>query len=202
MDVARTHPRQSTDFSFSRFLVPYLCNYRDWAIYLDCDMLCLGDIAGLYYHRDYTKAVHVVRHDYTPDPRDKFTGQRMQQTVYPRKNWSSVMLFNNSGCQRLTPRYINSANGLELHQFAWLHDESMIGPLPKKWNHLVGEYPYREDAQMVHCTRGMPYVPGFEGCDFAALWRLERQGMLYESSREGAVPADSLAGKAPQHQPA
>lgn len=133
------HPLQSTDFSFSRFLVPYLCGYSGFAIFMDCDMLCLGDIADLWAHRDAGKAVKVVKHDYRPAEGTKFLNQ--PQTPYAKKNWSSVMLFTNDNCRALTPEYVNSASGLELHQFKWLESDDLIGELPENWNHLVRSTP-------------------------------------------------------------
>lgn len=128
------HPLQSTEFSFSRFLVPYLCNYEGFALFMDCDMLCQGDIAELWAKRDPQYAIQVVKHDYQPTQTTKFLNQ--PQTPYAKKNWSSVILFNNSRCYDLTPEYVNRASGLDLHQFKWL-DESEIGELPERWNHLV-----------------------------------------------------------------
>ena len=129
------HPLQSTEFSFSRFMVPWLCDYQGFAIFMDCDMLCQGDIARLWDSKDHTKAVQVVKHDYSPLHATKFLNQ--PQTPYAKKNWSSVMLFNNEKCRALTPDYVNKASGLELHQFKWLVNESQIGELPENWNFLV-----------------------------------------------------------------
>ena len=129
------HPLQSTEFSFSRFLVPYLCNYEGHAIFMDCDMLCLDDIAKLWKLRD-SNAVQVVKHDHNPTESTKFLNQ--PQTPYRRKNWSSVMIFNNPKCRALTPEYVNKATGLELHQFAWTDE---IGSLPANWNYLVRTQP-------------------------------------------------------------
>jgi lipopolysaccharide biosynthesis glycosyltransferase len=132
------HPKQSTEFSFSRFLVPYLCGYQGHAIFMDCDMLCLDDIARLWALRDEAKALQVVKHDYQPLEGRKFLNQ--PQTPYAKKNWSSVMLFNNARCQALTPEYVNTASGLDLHQFKWT-DERLIGELPENWNCLVRSIP-------------------------------------------------------------
>lgn len=128
------HPLQSTDFSFSRFLVPYLCDYQGFAIFMDCDMLCLKDIADLWSYRDTNFALKVVKHKHDVETGVKFLNQ--PQTPYQRKNWSSVMLFNNDKCRNLTPEYVCKAEGLDLHQFKWLKDED-IGDLPENWNYLV-----------------------------------------------------------------
>ena len=169
-------PLQSTDFSFSRFLTPYLCDFRGWAIYLDCDMLFFDDVAKLWALRDDRYAVMVVKHDYVPRDDTKFLGA--PQTKYARKNWSSVMLLNNARCHALTPAYVNSATGLDLHQFKWLDDESCIGPLPPRWNHLVGEYPRTPDVGNVHFTRGGPYFDAYRDCDYAADWFAARDAAL------------------------
>ena len=159
---------QSTEFSFSRFLVPYLSNYRGWSLFLDCDMLARSDIGELFDLRDERYSVMVCKHDYVPKDSIKFLGN--VQTRYEKKNWSSVMLFNNYRCKNLTTDYVNTATGLELHQFKWLESESEIGALPLEWNWLVGEYPFHEDAKLVHFTRGGPYFDDYKGCDYANEW--------------------------------
>jgi hypothetical protein len=165
-------PTESTEFSLTRFLVPALSGYRGWSIYMDCDMLCRADIAELaaLMQRQADKAVLVCHHDYIPKTERKFLNQ--VQTKYPRKNWSSLMLFNNERCGALTPEYINSASGLELHRFAWIADP-LIGSVPLEWNWLVGEYPYNADAKIAHFTRGGPYFDEYRDCDYAGEWFAE-----------------------------
>ncbi len=170
------HPLQSTDFAFSRFLTPYLSDYQGWSIFMDCDMLMLDDIAKLWALRDERFAVQVVKHDHQPRESVKFLGQ--PQTQYPKKNWSSVMLFNNARCRALTPEYVNSASGLELHQFKWL-DETAIGDLPRRWNHLVGYYKPTRDASLVHYTLGGPYFEEYRDCEYATEWRAELEAMQH-----------------------
>jgi lipopolysaccharide biosynthesis glycosyltransferase len=170
------HPLQSTDFSFSRFLTPYLCDYAGWSIFMDCDMLMREDIAKLWALRDERYAVMVVRHEHEPRETVKFLGE--PQTKYEKKNWSSVMLFNNALCKKLTPQYVNSASGLELHQFKWLDSDALIGALPSRWNHLVGYHAPRSDAALVHFTLGGPYFPEYAACEYAAEWREARDNML------------------------
>ncbi len=152
-------PMQSTEFSFSRFLVPYLCGFEGNAIFMDCDVLLRADIAELLkYVPDLDSPVAVVKHDYTPRDSRKFLGRR--QAAYSCKNWSSVMVFNNSLCRNaLIPEYVNQASGLQLHRFEWCASD-MISPLPVEWNHLVGEYAPNPAAKLVHFTQG---VPCFEG---------------------------------------
>ncbi|MGH9576079.1 MAG: hypothetical protein ACRD3R_01490, partial [Terriglobales bacterium] len=149
-------PTESTEFSLSRFLAPSLSRFRGWSLYLDCDMLCRADIAELAAHTEASadKAVLVCKHDYVPNPARKFLNQA--QTHYPRKNWSSLMLFHNERCSMLTADYVNSASPQQLHRFAWT-DDALLGVLPLEWNWLVGEYPQNLSAKIVHFTRGGPY---------------------------------------------
>jgi len=177
-------PTESTEFSLTRFLVPALSDYTGWSIFMDCDMLCRADIAGLAREIDKQadKSLLVCKHDYTPDPSRKFLNQ--VQTVYPRKNWSSVMVMNNERCRALTAEYVNKASGLELHRFQWLPDDA-IGGLPLEWNWLVKEYKYNADAKIVHYTRGGPYFREYANCDYADEWRDEFA--LMSSTVEGRL---------------
>lgn len=165
-------PLQSTDFAFTRFLVPYLCGYEGHAIFMDCDMLMLDDVAKLlpFITDNLDYAVCVVKHDYAPKTQIKFLGHA--QTAYPKKNWSSFILFNNYMCRKLTPQYVNDASGLALHRFQWLSDETLIGELPKRWNFLVGEYDAVPPEQIsnLHFTLGGPYFDEYKDCDYADLW--------------------------------
>jgi hypothetical protein len=174
------HALQSTDFSFSRFLTPYLAGFAGWSLFMDCDMLMLDDIARLWALRDERYAVMVVKHDHVPLETTKFLGE--PQTKYEKKNWSSVMLFNNARCRALTPDYVNTASGLALHQFKWLNDDGLIGALPERWNHLVGYNAPRADAALVHYTLGGPYFAEYAGCEYGDAWRRERAAMLATAS--------------------
>lgn len=167
------HPLQSTDFSFSRFLVPYLCGYKGWAIFMDCDMLCLDDIAKLWELRDRSFDVMVVKHDHKPQNDTKFLGAA--QTRYHRKNWSSVMLFNCGASFALDVGYVNAASGLDLHQFAWASD-SRIGCLPDRWNVLVGTQEH-DDPGILHYTEGGPWFDEYKDCPHAGLWLRELADM-------------------------
>jgi hypothetical protein len=175
------HPLQSTDFSFSRFLTPYLSGYEGWSLFMDCDMLMLEDVAKLWAMRDERYAVMVVKHEHKPRETVKFLGE--PQSAYEKKNWSSVMLFNNAQCAALTPEYVNHASGLELHQFKWLPSDDLIGNLPPRWNHLVGYDATRADAAVVHYTLGGPYFHAYAQCEYAAHWHTERDAMLAVTSR-------------------
>jgi len=172
------HPLQSTDFSFSRFIVPYLCNYQGWAVFMDCDMLMLDDIAKLWALRDDRYAVQVVKHDHVPSETTKFLGQ--PQSRYEKKNWSSVMLFNNAKCRALTPEYVNTATGLQLHRYQWLQSDELIGDIPHRWNWLVGYDKRRplKDVSNLHYTIGGPYFREYRGTDYATQWFDERERML------------------------
>jgi hypothetical protein len=123
-------------------------------------------------------AVSVCQHDYVPKSTRKFLDQ--SQSTYPRKNWSSVMVFNNAQCQRLTRDYVNTATGLMLHRFWWL-DDVQIGALPLTWNWLVDEYVPNPDAQMLHYTNGGPWFEATADCDHADRWRAAREEMLQAS---------------------
>ena len=158
----------STEFSFSRFMIPHLMNYQGWALFMDCDMLMFEDIAELWRMRDDSKAIQVCKHDYTPKTDTKFLGQ--VQTKYPKKNWSSFMLMNCKKCTTLTPDYVNKASGLELHQFKWLESEDLIGELPLEWNWLVGEYEHKEDVKNVHFTEGGPWFEDYKDVDYSQDW--------------------------------
>lgn len=181
-------PLQSTDFSFSRFLTPWLCGYQGWAIFMDCDMLVLDDIASLWALRDERHAVQVVKHVHVPKEEVKFLGAA--QTKYEKKNWSSVMLMNCARCTALTPDYVNNASGLELHQFKWLEGDQPIGEIPHAWNHLVGYDAPRADASLVHYTIGGPYFEAYRDCEYAREWFAEREAMLGAEQRaKSAAPA-------------
>ena len=163
-------PMQSNDFAFTRFLVPHLCGYQGRAVFMDCDMLVNDDIAKLFAFADDDYAVQVVKHDHQPKGDTKYLGTT--QTRYPKKNWSSVMLFNNSKCAALSPEVVNDWAGLDLHQFKWLEGDHQIGDLPLEWNFLVGYYPHRDYTTIsnAHFTEGGPYFEAYRDCDYAREW--------------------------------
>ncbi len=172
---------QSTEFSFSRFLVPYLSGYEGWSLFADCDMLMRADIAELWNLRDDRYAAMCVKHDYVPKVETKFLGQT--QTKYEKKNWSSVILFNNAKCRALTPDFVNTATGLQLHQFKWLESDDEIGALPPEWNWLVNEYERNEGAKLVHFTDGGPYFDEYKDDDYAEEWFAARDRVLHVAQR-------------------
>ena len=163
-----TQPNQSTEFAFSRFMVPYLNDYKGWSIFMDCDMMFRGDISELWDMRETKYSVMCCKHDYEPKQGVKFRGAKNEK--FPKKNWSSFMLMNNMLCNKLTPEYVNTVTGLELHQFKWLMNDNAIGNIPLDWNWLVGEYDYNPNAKNVHWTLGGPYFEDYARSDYADEW--------------------------------
>lgn len=179
--------KQSNEFSFSRFLVPYLCGFEGYGLFLDCDMLLRADVSEIFKfgHADPGKAVHVVQHTY--EPRDDVKYLNNVQYSYPRKNWSSVVLWNcaHTKNQILTPDFVSNATGLQLHRFTWL-DDVEIGSLDVRWNWLVGEYDNApDDVKNVHWTNGGPYFSEFKEADFADEWFSARKKMEFCKQRDG-----------------
>ena len=164
-------PLASTQFTYSRFLVPALMNYEGWAIFCDCDFIFLDDIAKITENLDETKAVYCVKHDYTPKEKHKMDGQK--QTIYPRKNWSSFILFNCSHPKNktLSIELVNKETGAYLHQFKWLEDNE-IGSLDERWNWLEGWTSNHNQSSpfAVHYTRGGPWFKEWQDVEFAKEW--------------------------------
>ncbi len=174
-------PKQSNEFSFSRFLVPYLCDYKGYALFFDCDMLLRTDVNEIFRVVDNQpgKAVYVVKHDYQPKNDIKYLNT--VQYSYPRKNWSSVILWDCShpSNQVVTSDFVNTASPLELHRFTWLKDQE-IGELNVRWNWLVGEYcDPPTDVCNVHWTVGGPYFEEYKGVDFSDEWFEENKRMNF-----------------------
>lgn len=165
----------STEFTFTRFFVPYLQNYQGWAVFCDCDFLWTVPTTDLKQYCDPSKAVVVVQHDYTPAEGIKMDGQK--QTVYPRKNWSSMILWNCShpANKILTPEILNKESGAFMHRFQWLAD-SEIGELPNSYNWLVGWYKEPRDGKpkIYHWTEGGPwFIDNYFDCEYADVWKKE-----------------------------
>jgi lipopolysaccharide biosynthesis glycosyltransferase len=172
-------PKQSNEFSYTRFLVPYLSNFEGYAVFFDCDMMLRTDILELFdiAFKHPEKAVHVVQHDY--QPRDDIKYLNNVQYKYPRKNWSSVVLWNcaHPANKVVTPAMVNTASAMDLHRFTWLKDEE-IGSLNVRWNWLVGEYDEPPtDVKNVHWTIGGPYFEEYKDADFAEEWFNEKEKM-------------------------
>lgn len=179
-------PKQSNEFSFTRFLVPYLSDYEGWAAFFDCDMMLRSDIVELFELAvsNPDKAVHVVKHDY--EPKDTIKYLNTVQYQYPRKNWSSVVLWNcgHPSNKILTPDFINTASPMQLHRFTWL-DDIEIGALDVRWNWLVGDYCNPpSDVRNVHWTVGGPYFKEYKNSDFSEEWFKEYAKMTYCLQRD------------------
>lgn len=164
-----THKDRSNDFIYSRFLTPYLNNFEGWAIFADGDMICQSDIRELWDLRDESKALLVVKHDYLTKANRKYLGNINEN--YPRKNWSSLMLWNCAHPKHsiLTPNFISNQSGQFLHRFSWL-DDSDIGDLPKEWNWLALEYPINNSAKIIHYTLGTPCFKDYRDTDMSDIW--------------------------------
>jgi hypothetical protein len=184
-------PMQSTDFSFSRFLTPYLAGFEGWAMFMDDDMILQDDIAKLWALRDDRYAVQVVKHNHVPTEGVKFLNK--VQTKYEKKNWSSVMLFNCAKCTALTPDYVNTATGMQLHQFKWLDGDHLIGEIPHRWNHLVDYDPAATDVGLLHYTIGGPFYDDFRDCGYADAWFKERDAMLHCAQVSAKKPAKTAS---------
>lgn len=146
-----------TPFTYSRFLVPYLCDYQGWALFLDLDMIVMDDIAKLFELADDKYAVMVSKNKL------KF-------------EWASAMLFNCAKCQVLTPEFIESAP--RLHDCSWVSDD-LIGDLPREWNHLVGYDAKCDNPKLIHYTQGVPAFPQTHDSEHADKWFLEHQRMNF-----------------------
>lgn len=172
-DYKETHTDGSNHFIYSRFLVPHLMKYNGWAIFMDGDMLLRDDITELWNLRDETKAVMVVKHDYQTKLTTKYLGSKNES--YPRKNWSSVILWNcgHPANKSITPEFVMTATGAQVHRFTWL-DDSLIGELPKIWNWLPDEYGSNLDAKLLHYTLGTPSFHDFATTTMSDEWHRER----------------------------
>ena len=169
----------STEFTFTRFLVCELNQFEGMAIFMDSDMVMLTDIAELMKEVDSNKAVSCVQHDYTPPPGIKMDGQ--QQLAYPRKNWSSMVVYNcahPANC-KVTKELVNdpSITGAYLHRFSWLEDKD-IGLLGPQWNWLVDWYVEGRDGtpNLLHYTEGGPWFSNHQDCGYADVWNRYHEG--------------------------
>ena len=187
-DYWRPHDKLgSTEFTFSRFLVPHLNNYKDWALFIDCDFLFLDDIKKLFDQIDDRYAIMCAQHDYTPKQGVKMDGQ--VQTVYPRKNWSSMMLINcaHPSNQQVTKEFVNDPekDGKYLHRFSWLNNNE-IGKISHEWNWLVGWYKEVVDGlpKALHYTEGGPWFKDYQRCEYAVDWLLMEKSYLKENKKK------------------
>jgi len=168
--------KDSTEFSISRFLTPYLSDYKGYSLFVDCDFIIRDDVAKLLkiVKSDPKKALWCVKHNYIPKNKIKFLNE--EQLIYSKKNWSSFVIYNNKYCKKLTPAFIEKANGLYLHQFRWTKD-SLIGALPKEWNVLIGEQKVPKNFKALHYTKGGPYFKKYRNCEQAKFWFLNKKEM-------------------------
>lgn len=175
----------TNNFIYTRFLVPFLQDFKGWAIFADgADMLCKADIAELWALRDHYKAVQVVKHDYkTKHPR-KYVGTQMEAANedYPRKNWTSLMLINcaHYSWRQMTPEKVAAMSGPALHRFTWL-DERFLGELPAVWNWL-DEYGENPQAKMIHWTTGTPAFPHYKDAPHAEDFRRQLEWVNHGTS--------------------
>jgi lipopolysaccharide biosynthesis glycosyltransferase len=163
------HNDGSNQFIYSRFLVPHLANYSGWALFADGDMICRGDVAELWALRDERFAVQVVKHDYSTKQTQKYLGNVNEN--YPRKNWSSVILWNcaHPAHRVLTPEKVMASRGAYLHRFEWLRDDE-VGDLPAEWNWLAIEYDDNPAAKLVHYTLGTPCFRDYADTSMSEHW--------------------------------
>ena len=163
----------SNAFIFSRFLVPYIQSWRGWALYLDGDMIVRDDVAKLFQMRDEYKAALVVKHVYESQFKRKYVGTPLESdnVIYPRKNWSSVILWNcaHYANRVLRPEFVAKKPTSFLHRFEWITDDR-LGELPVTWNYLETEYNYCDNAKIVHHTLGIPAIPHYAESDYADEW--------------------------------
>jgi len=162
-------PLDSTEFSISRFLTPYLSDFKGYSVFMDCDFIVRGDVAELLkiINKNKNKTLWCVKHNYIPKDQRKFLNEK--QTKYGKKNWSSFVIYNNKKCKKLTPEYIEKINGLYLHQFKWTKDNN-IGSLPKVWNVLVGEQEIPKNFKALHYTLGGPYFKKYSKSKEGKFW--------------------------------
>jgi lipopolysaccharide biosynthesis glycosyltransferase len=177
-----THHDGSNAFIYSRFLVPHMMGFKGWAVFADGDMVCTEDIVKLWSLRDETKAVQVVKHDYQTKEKRKYIGTSMEthNIDYPRKNWSSVILWNCGHVANsiLTPGYVMDSSGSTLHRFKHLSDD-LIGELPKEWNWLSQEQGAKPDAALIHYTLGIPAIAHYKECPQAEEWHKALCGAMH-----------------------
>lgn len=161
----------STEFAISRFFIPFLHN-TGWALFMDCDVLIMANLAQLFESLDPSKAMYCVKHKEMPDVSGVKMGGQGVQVPYRRKLWSSVMAWNldHPATKRLTLEMVNTRPGRDLHSLIWL-DDTEIGALDPSWNHLVGMDPIPSTGiKLAHFTSGTPDMDGCDGCNFSDLW--------------------------------
>ena len=176
-EYSEQHTDGTNKFTYSRFLVPFLMNFKGWAVFVDGDMVCLSDLKNLKKYFDPNLAVSVVKHKYKTKQKVKYFGQKNEN--YPRKNWSSVIVWNCSHPKNkiLKPSFINKKEGSFLHRFKWLEDVE-IGELPKTWNWLAIEYQERKKIDLIHYTLGTPCFREYSNTSLSSYWKNTFQKLL------------------------
>lgn len=159
----------SNGFIFSRFLTPFLAGYKGKALFVDGDMVVVDDIKKLFDLCQDDHAVWVVKHDYKTRAQVKYLGAKNED--YPRKNWSSVVMFDceHQANQILTPEVVQYSRGEFLHRFQWLKDHE-IGDLPKEWNVLADEENQAKHPKLIHYTLGTPCFKEYADCEHSDAW--------------------------------
>lgn len=175
--------RGLTEFTYSRYLAPYLCNYEGWSIFLDSDMLCLGDIRELLGYAQKETEVRKI------DNQDTAVCVVLHDRVFERP---SMMVFNNSLCTKLTPQWIDNTNTNPFDLPTWAGEN--VGALPTFWNHLVGYDTPNPSAKLIHYTMGVPCWPETKNCEFATEWLAEAKQTV------ASVSYAELMGKSVHHQ--
>lgn len=175
--------KQSTEFTFTRFMIPHLCDYNGWALFCDCDFLFLQDPKELYRHMNPNKAVYVAQHpNYVPNGSLKMDG--IEQHKMYRKNWASFMWINcghSKVKEHLTLEKINTyQNGRWFHQFGWCEDRE-IGSLSLEWNTLDNYYDF-ENPKAIHYTDGGPWFDQYKSTRYSSLWIDAHQKYLSNSN--------------------
>jgi hypothetical protein len=172
-DYAEGHTDGSNQFIYTRFLVPHLMGYEGWALFVDGDMIFRDDIADLWSLVDETKALMCVQHNYQTKSSRKYLGS--ENANYPRKNWSSVVLWNcgHPANRVVTPDFVMNGTGASLHRFTWL-DDGLIGSLPKQWNWLPDEFGENPEAKLLHWTLGTPCFHEYADVPMASEWHREK----------------------------
>lgn len=182
-------PRASTEFTFTRFLVPYLNDFQGWALFVDCDFLFEVSPSELFEQADDRYAVMVAKHEYNvTDGVSKMDG--CVQHAYPRKNWSSCILYNcaHPKNRMLVPEIINNKEMSYLHRFSWL-DDTEIGEFSHEYNWLVGHYKEPDDGspKIIHYTLGMPFMQGYENCEYSNEWYHARDRYSFHRNYQSSM---------------
>lgn len=185
----------STQFSHTRFLVPYLSRLHGhthgYTVFVDSDFIFLTDIHQMIKEidKDSLKSpVYCVQHDYTSDTNVKMDGR--EQFNYNKKLWTSLMVFNtnHSMLDRLDPYVVNTMSGRDMHQFHWLKGDEFIGKIPETWNFIPGhsEKNVDHDAPInaIHYTMGTPHMDGYQDCDYCDFyWQAYARAIITEAQK-------------------